>query len=188
MERIRLEINKLTIHRPKERWKIYFVVMVEHPTDPEKMVLTTIPTNPIRMTPNQNNVLQFDSQDADSEGLLLLSREMPINNELNVHCYVRHSRSDVRDAGTIMKDIKNEIGADAFGEITDILGTANPWLVISKAAIPLIGRVLSKVKDREMGFISMFERFGEEFKLDGEVDREKTGGFSTIVYTWSIVK
>lgn len=188
MKKVRLEINKLTIHRPKERWKIYFVIMVEHPTDPEKMVLSTIPTNPIRMTPNLNNVFQFDSQEEGSEGLLLLRREMPASNELNVHCYVRHSRSDVRDAGAIMKDIKDELGTETLGEITNILGTTNPWLVISKAAIPLIGKILTKVKDREMGFISMFERFGEEFENDGEIDREKTGGFSTLVYTWSVDK
>lgn len=186
MEKIKLEINKLTIHRPKERWKIYFVIMLEHPTDSEKMVLSTIPTDPIRMTPNLNNVFQFDDNKEGSEGLFLLSREMPKNRELNVHCYVRHSRSDLRDAGAIMKDIKEEIGSEALGEISNILGSTNPWLVISKVTIPLIGKVLTKVKDREMGFISMFERFGEEFKNDGEVDREKTGGFATIVYTWSV--
>lgn len=188
MTRVRLEINQLNIDRPKKRWKIYFVIMAEHPVNTDKMVLTTIPANPIRVTPNQNNEIHFSDSEPGSEGLLLLSRNMPKNKELNVHCYVRHSRSDARDAAAIMKDIENEIGDDALGTITDILGTSNPWLVISKAAIPLIGKILTKVQDREMGFISMFERFGEEFEHDGEIDREKTGGYSTIVYTWSVDK
>lgn len=184
--RVRLELNQLKINRPKERWKIYFVIVAEHPTDSDKMVLTTIPTNPIKMTPNQNNVVYFDDTGLGSEGLLILSREMPQNNELNVHCYVRHSRSSVRTAGEILTDIQDEIGADALGTISNIIGTTNPWLVITKAALPLIGRLLTKIPDRDMGFISMFERFGDEFIENGEIDRQKTGAFSTIVYTWSI--
>ena len=186
MTRVRLEINQLNIDRPKKRWKIYFVIMAEHPTDLDKMVISTIPINPIRVTPNQNNEIRFSDSQPGSEGLLLLSRDMPADKELNVHCYVRHSRSDVRDAGEIMTDIEKEIGDDALGKITDILGTSNPWLVITKTTIPLIGKILANVKDREMGFISMFERFGSEFEQDGEIDREKTGGFSTVVYTWSV--
>jgi hypothetical protein len=188
MEVVRLEINQLNIDRPKKRWKIYFVIVAEHPTEVDKMVLATVPVNPIRVTPNQNNEIHFSDATPGSEGLFLLRRDMPKNKELNVHCYVRHSRSDVRDAGAIMKDIEKEIGADAVGKISDILGTTNPWLVVTKAAIPLIGKILTKVQDREMGFISMFERFGEEFEHDGEIDRVKTGGFSTVVYTWAVDK
>ena len=58
--KIRLEINQLTIDRPKKRWQIYFVVVAEHPSDPDKMVVTTIPTDPIKVTPNQENNIHFD--------------------------------------------------------------------------------------------------------------------------------
>jgi hypothetical protein len=184
--RVRLELNQLKINRPKERWKIYFVIVAEHPTEADKMVLTTIPTEPIKMTPNQNNVVYFDDSGQGSEGLLLLKCEMPQNEELNVHCYVRHSRASIRTAGEILRDIQHEIGVDALGTISNIIGTTNPWLVITKAALPVIGRLLAKVPDRDLGFISMFERFGEEFKENGEIDRQKTGAYSTIVYTWSI--
>ena len=186
MTKVRLEINQLNIDRPKKRWKIYFVIVAEHPTDPDKMVLTTIPNSPIRMTPNLNNQFHFDDSGPGSEGLLLLRREMPVNRDLNVHCYVRHSRSDVRDAGDILKEIETTIGGDVMGTISDILGTTNPWLIIAKAALPIIGKVLGDVKDRDMGFISMYERFGPEFEQNEEVDRSKTGGFATLVYTWSV--
>ena len=47
--RVRLELNQLNIDRPKKRWDIYFVVVAEHPTDTEKMVLATLPIDPIKM-------------------------------------------------------------------------------------------------------------------------------------------
>jgi len=186
MTRVRLEINRLSIDRPKKRWKIYFVIITEHPTEPDKMVITTIPNSPIRFTPNLDNVFEFGDDSAGSEGLLILRREMPINRDLNVHCYVRHSRSDVRDAGDVLNDIQSGLGANVSNVVTDILGTTNPWLVIAKAALPLIGKILINVKDREMGFISMYERFGSEFEQDEEIDREKIGGFSKVVYTWAV--
>lgn len=184
--KVRLELNQLNIDRPKKRWDIYFVVVAEHPTDPEKMVLTTVPVDPIKMVPSQNNEVNFDDGTPNSEGLLLLRRAMPASKELNVHFYVRHSRSSVRTVGEVLKDIQTEIGNDAMGTISDILGTTNPWLIIAKAALPLIGKILTKVPDRDMGFISMFERFGKEFEDDGNIDRQKTGAFSTVVYTWAI--
>jgi hypothetical protein len=184
--KVRLEINQLNIDRPKKRWKLYFVVVAEHPTEADKMVLTTIPNDPIKVTPNQNNEIHFDDKGPGSEGLLLLRRNMPTTKELNVHFYVRHSRSSVRTAGQVMGDIQNEMGDGDKETITDILGTTNPWLVVSKGALPIIGKILTKIPDRDMGFISMFERFGEEFFEDGEIDRKKTGAYSTVVYSWAV--
>ncbi|WP_396181038.1 hypothetical protein [Flavobacterium sp.] len=184
--RVRLELNQLNIDRPKKRWNIYFVVVTEHPTEVEKMVLATIPTEAIKMVPSQNNEVTFDDGSPNSEGLLLLRRILPATKELNVHFYVRHSRSSDRTVGEVLKDIQTEIGDNAMGTISDIHGTNNPWLIIAKTALPVISKILTKLPDRDMGFISMFERFGKEFENEGNIDRQKTGAFSTVVYTWAI--
>ncbi|WP_295336826.1 hypothetical protein [Flavobacterium sp.] len=184
--KIRLEINQLTIERPKKRWRIYFVVVAEHPTDPDKMVLTTLPNNPIKVSPNQDNTIHFDDESPGSEGLLLLKRTMPPSKELNVHFYVRHSRSSIRSAANALHDIAAELGMDALGPIENILDTNIPWLEVTKKSLPHIGKALARIPDRDLGFISMFERFGEEFSSDGEVDRKKTGAYCNIVYSWAI--
>jgi hypothetical protein len=183
---VTLELNSLFIDRPKERWKIYFVIIAEHPTDNDKMVLSVVPNDPMPVRPGQNNKIDFGGDKPGEEGLLLLRRKMPESRDLNVHCYVRHSRSDVRDIGAILSDIEKGIGKDAIGLLSNILGTTNPWLAITKKALPIVGKVLSKIKDREMGFISMYERFGPEFEEQEEIDIQRTGGFSTVVYSWSI--
>lgn len=187
MTRISLEINELRIDRPKKRWKIYFVLVAEHPTNAEQMVVTVVPSDPILVVPSQKNVINFEGSRPDAEGLFLLSRTLPSSRELNVHLYTRHSRISTRKAGDILNDIKEELGSDNFGEIADILGTtAVPWLAIAKSALPLIGKILQKVPDRDMGFVSLFERFGPEFEKEEEIDGEKVGGFVTVVYNWSI--
>jgi len=188
MTRVRLEIDEINIYRPKKRWKLYFVIVAEHPTENDKMILTTIPQKPFKLSKRHDNSFQFDTEEIGSEGLFVLSREMPENRELNVHIYLRHSRKSARDLGEVLKDVESGIGGDAFGIVTDIVGTTTvPWLVISKKAVPLIGKILSKIKDRDFGFLSAFERFGNEFEEQYEIDRAKEfSGDASLVYSWSL--
>lgn len=189
MTRVRLEIDEVRIHRPKKRWRLYFVVVAEHPSDPEKMVVTTIPHDPFKLSRRHDNSFQFDTDELGSEGLFVLSRELPATRELNVHIYLRHTRQGTRNLGEVLKDIESGIAGDAFGIVTDIVGTTTvPWLVIAKKAVPMIGRVLSKIPDRDFGFLSAFERFGPEFENEiYEIDREKDfSGDASLVYSWSV--
>ncbi len=51
MTKVRLEFEELTIHRPKKRWNMYFIIVAQHPTDEDKMILTTTPEPYIRIKP-----------------------------------------------------------------------------------------------------------------------------------------
>ncbi|MDG1315154.1 MAG: hypothetical protein P8P29_06500, partial [Flavobacteriaceae bacterium] len=86
------------------------------------------------------------------------------------------------------KDVEEGIGGDAFGMVTDVVGTTTlPWLVVAKKAIPMIGKILSRIKDRDFGFLSAFERFGPEFEDTYEIDRKKEfTGDASLVYSWSV--
>lgn len=188
MTRVRLEIDEVQIYRPKKRWKLYFVIIAEHPTEIDKMIMTTLPQEPFKLSSRHNNSFQFDTDDEGSEGLFVLSRELPDDRELNVHIYLRHTRRSTRDIGQILQDMENGIGGDAFGIITDIVGTTTlPWLVISKKAVSLVGKILAKIPDRNFGFLSAFERFGSEFEKQVEIDREKDfSGDASLIYSWSL--
>ena len=51
----------------------------------------------------------------------------------------------------------------------------------------MIGKILSKIKDRDFGFLSAFERFGPEFEDIYEIDRKKEfTGDASLVYSWSV--
>lgn len=190
MTKVRLEIDEVKIHRPKKRWKLYFIIMTEHPTKADKMIVTTLPQEPFKLSRRHNNSFQFDTDEIGSEGLYVLSRELPKDREVNVHIYLRHTRKSLRNFGKILKDVEKGIGGDAFGIVTDIVGTATvPWLVIAKKAVPLIGKILAKIPDRDFGFLSAFERFGNEFEEQTEIDREKNfTGDASLVYSWSVDK
>ena len=161
MTKVRLEIDEITIHRPKKRWKLYFVVVAEHPTEKDKMIVATLPQQgPFKLSKRHENSFQFDTNEEGSEGLFVLSRELPKNRELNVHIYLRHTKKPIRDLGEILQNVKSGIGGDAFDIVTDIAGAATvPWLVIAKKAVPLIGKLLAKISDKDFGFFSAFDRF-----------------------------
>ena len=188
MTRVRLEIDEVQIHRPKKRWKLYFLVVTDHPTEEDKMILTTLPHEPFKLSRRHENSFQFDTDDAGSNGLFVLSRDLPEDRELNVHIYLRHTRKSTRDLGEILQDVEEGIGGDAFGMVTDVLGTSTlPWLVVAKKAVPMIGKILAKIKDRDFGFLSAFERFGPEFEDLYEIDRKKEfSGDASLVYSWSV--
>ena len=188
MTKVRLEIDEVQIYRPKKRWKLYFVIVAEHPTDPVRMILTTLPQEPFKLSKRHENSFQFDTDETGSEGLFVLSRELPEDRELNVHIYLRHTRDSLRSLGEIMKNIEQGIGADAFGIVTDIVGTTTvPWLMIAKKAVPMIGKILADIPDRDFGFLSAFERFGPEFEQQYEIDRMKDfSGDASLVYSWSV--
>jgi hypothetical protein len=186
MAQVRLELNKIQIHRPKERWQLYFVVVADHPTEKNQVAVTMQPSRPILVVPEQHNHVYFEPAGRGSEGLLLLSRKMPPTCELNVHLHVMHSRRSGREIGKVLDHIAEAAGKGALGKEVELLGITSPWLRVARASIPLIGQALSALPDRNLGFISMFERFGSEFELETEVDREVRGGHVTAVYTWSV--
>lgn len=189
METIRLELEKLQILRPKERWQLYFVLVTEHPTEKDKMVITSFPDPYIRLKPSQQNVINFEPEgSAGADGLIVIEREMPDDRTIYARLYLRHSRQATRDLGKILQDIKGELGADALGIVSNLLGTTSPWLVIAKEAVPLIGGILGKIKDRDFGFVNMDEEFGPEFSNQGELDRVNTfsTGEAKICWSWSV--
>lgn len=189
MSKIKLEFEKLTIHRPKERWKLYFVIVAEHPTEADKMVVTTLPQSDIiRLKPSQGNSISFEPKGDDADGLFVIERDMPADRRVSVRVYLRHSRNNLRNTGELLGELQQELGSEAFGVVTDVLGlTGAPWLVVSKYALGTIGNILRKIKDKDFGFVSMDEEFGDEFENQTELDRENTfsTGEATIVWSWS---
>jgi len=188
MTKIRLEIDEVNIYRPKKRWNLYFIVAIEHPTDEDKMIIATLPKEPIKLSKRHSNSFQFNTDEFGSEGLLVLSREMPLDREINAHIYLRHTRKSIRALGEILKEVELGMGKNSSGIINDLVGsTSTPWLVIAKEAIPIIGKILAKIPDRDFGFLSAFERFGPEFEAQLEIDRKKEfSGDASLVYSWSI--
>ena len=188
MTKVRLEIDEVEIYRPRKRWHLYFVVVAEHPTDKDKMIISTLPQQPFRLTSRHNNQYHFDTDQPGSEGLFVLSREMPEDREINVQFYLRHSRKATRDLGQVLEDIKTGIAGDALGLVTDIVGTTGiPWLVIAKKSLSLVGKILEKIPDKDFGFLSAFERFGPEFEAQTDIDRAKDfTGDASLVYSWTV--
>lgn len=186
MTRIRLELDHLQVHRPKKRWRLYFVIAADHPTEADKMVVTVMPQNTVPVFPDQNNHVVFQDSSPGANGLFVLSRPMPSSREMNVHVHVMHSRRTVNEIGKVLTDIETGIGKGAMGLLTGILGAANPWLAITRQALPIVGQIMEKIPDRYMGFLTTFERFDKEFETDTEIDREARGGHITIVYSWSV--
>ncbi len=43
MARVLLEIDEVKIYRPRKRWHLYFVVVADHPTEKDKMIVATLP-------------------------------------------------------------------------------------------------------------------------------------------------
>jgi len=193
MTTVRLEFERLEILVRKRRWKLYFIIVADHPTDSDKMVLTTIPAageDFFMLKKNSKNVVNFEPEATDSgvDGLFVLEREMPADRTIRVRAFLKHNRKSVRDAGDILGDIEKGLGNNVLGTITDILGSSSPWIVIAKTAMGIVGKVLGKIKDRDFGYLSMDEEFGPEFEGKKELDRVNrfTTGDARLRWSWRV--
>jgi hypothetical protein len=192
MATVQLELERIKINREKRRWQLYFVIVVDNPSQPGTYLLTVLPKvgeDYIRLKPASNNEVDFEPQgDGSKAGFLLLESEVPTNKSLNVRFWLKHSRNNTRKVSDYIVDIKSKLG----GEGLDILNTAfkinNPWLVLTSAGLSIIGNILSKVKDRDLGFVSMREVFDDNLIDQTELDRwnNTTTNDATIVWSWSL--
>jgi hypothetical protein len=189
MNHVVLEFEKLEILKPRERWKLYFVIVSDHPGEQDKLLVGNIPAEFIRLKPQEQNTISFKpAGDKGADGLFVLESPLPASKRIKARTYLLHSRQGTRSIGKFMKEMKGGLGADAFDVVTDMLGTSSPWLVIAKKALPLIGDVLRKIKDRDFGFISLDEKFGPEFKKNKKLKRVNTfsSGQAKLTWRWSI--
>lgn len=189
MKTITLEFSKLQILKKRERWRLYFILVTEHPKDNDKMIISTFPEPYVRLKPNKDNIISFEPEGGPgADGMFVIERQLPADKRIKVRVYLRQSRKKVRDLGDALKDLKTTLGVDAFEIVTDIVGSDLPWLVVAKKAFPIIGAVLSKIKDRDMGFVTMDESIDAEFKLGKKVERynEFSTGEANIWWKWSL--
>lgn len=189
MPDIILEFEKLEILRPREKWKLYFVIVSDHPGDPGKMLVGNIPPEYIRLKPREKNMILFTPEgDEGTDGLFVLESPVPVSRRIKVRAFLRHSRKATRNVGQFLKDMKQNLGENAMDIVTDMLGTTSPWLVIAKKALPLVGNIMAKINDRDMGFINLDEKFGPEFKKDIKLKRHNkfSTGEAKLTWNWSI--
>ena len=189
MKTITLEFSKLQILKKRERWRLYFIMVTEHPEDNDKMIISTFPEPYVRLKPNKDNLISFEPEGSPGvDGMFVIERQLPDDKRVKVRLYLRQSRKKVRSIGDALKDLKTTLGGDAFEIVTDIVGSDLPWLVVAKKVFPMIGTILGNIKDRDMGFVTMDESFGKEFKPGKKVERnnEFSTGEANIWWKWSV--
>ncbi len=189
MKSITLEFSKLQILKGRERWRLYFIMVAEHPADNDKMIVSTFPDPFIRLKPNKENVINFEPEGSPGvDGMFVIEREFPADNRIKARVYLRQSRKKTRNVGDALSDLQKTLGGDAFEIVTDIMGSGVPWLVVAKKALPMIGKILGSMKDRDMGFVNMDERFGSEFKPGVKAERHTqfSTGEAKIWWKWSV--
>ena len=189
MPQVRLEFEELEIHRVKKRWRFYFIIVTEHPTEPDKWLLTSMPDPPFKLARRHQNEYSFVPEGEAADGLIVLEREMPVDRSLQVRAYLRHSRKGVRSVGEVLENVQGGLTGQAFDIVTNIMGGSQPWLVIAKSAVKLVGGILKKLPDRDFGMINLDEVFGDEFEEQTELDRKQDfTGEASLTWTWSVVE
>jgi len=194
MESVRLSLNTLEILKKRESWNLYIILVTELPDDPAQMAISIHPSYGLmKLTKHSDNLIEFVPDGNGTEGMFLLEREMPEDGSVRAGIFLMQSKKRMRNVGDLLQDLIEILPEDTtkMGAINS-LGSLNPWLMTKPLnAIPISGiaKILSKLKDRELGFISLDENFGDEFKT--KPSQERSGklysGIAELTWTWNVM-
>ena len=185
---IRLEFNTLKILKKREKWQLYFLVETSNPTDDTQNVYTVMPgQHPISLTKDSDNVVQFKPEGENTEGMFILERAIPASGSISVNVYLMQSRSKLRNSGEKMDELTSAAkGESAAAKIVKTLGKSTPWIAVASTAGNAIGKILSDVKDRQLGFLSLSEDFQDDKAGDNNRKNKFSTGFAELDWTWSL--
>ena len=146
----------------------------------------------IQLRKGSNNEIHFQPEgDKDGSGLIMLQRAMPADYSVQMRLWLMQTRNLTRSLGTILTDISNMLPGGSADTSGASLGGSSKWLYPEKIAnqgIGGIGSALSKISDKNMGFVNMDEHFDADIIKDGERDYHNTlsTGFAEIGWTWKV--
>lgn len=68
------------------------------------------------------------------------------------------------------------------------MGATNPWVSVGVKGIGKVGTALSKIKDRQLGFINLDEHFNSDGEADEELERKNklSTGFGEVGWSWVV--
>lgn len=189
-----LEFEAIKIDRLKKRWKIFFLVMINDPENPQNKLVTVVPHLPILIFPKNRNVYYFGNEDKDDlngedsdTGMFILKMPLPSNRIISASVFMFHSHKSFRNAGEILSKLA-EVGDGQIDSIADIVtATALPWVKLGTAATAAIGDVLKNLSDRFLGFASLDEHFTSKYDSGGEIDASRSVGRETLEYSWRVL-
>ena len=185
MKTIRLELESFKILKKRERWQVYFIVYTKHPDNAEQTLVKFIPGgNDIRLKPLAGNFHSFKPTGVGTDGLRILEIDMPETNSIDVGIVMMQSRKKLRTIAAKLNDLKKDLDVSALKliKLTNI-----QWYAIDKG-FDIIAGVLENIKDRNMGFVSMDEQFGDEFIENPNRKRSNklSTGEAEINWVWEV--
>ena len=186
MPKASLELTHVKINAARERWRTYFVLAVSPSFSPDQTALLVLPDYPMLFTRKTDNEWSFVPEGDGADGLMAFSDEVEIGDYRRIGLWVYNSRDLTRSAGKILSGIASSLGS-LTAAAPPGLSSAFNWALIPPAAAGGIGEALQALEDRDLGFVNMDERFGEEFSTPGEIKRTQTCSSGLITLDWKWV-
>jgi hypothetical protein len=179
MTKIRLEVNKIKILKCREKWALYFLVIIDNPENGDSKIIFTYPEIPYETSKHQDNNIVFNSGKKGEQGRILISMNMPENKEIRASVYVFHSRDKSRNLGTFAEEINKGVGKGIIPAAVTILGLSNPARIVAASSVKIILEILKKQKDKQLGCICADNDFSDDeitpiplTKMSDEIEME----------------
>jgi len=166
-EHVRLEFLRFEILRKADKgWDMYFLFGMEDPANSKKQITILCPPDgPIDLTKRDDNVVTFTGGKKGAEGLTILEAPMPDDRRINMSVRAYQSKGKARrNAGGVAKItdfLDDEVASKLAGA-----AASNPYVaggIVLNKGINFVAGMIAETKDKERGYASIEERFGDEF-------------------------
>lgn len=190
MASIQLELDNIDILKKRDRWNLYFLIATDLPGDPSKKAISSVPNNGrIKLTNKTDGQYSFKPKGQGGNGMIIFESPMPADSSARASMWVMQDRKELRSTGDILSEVGNVVGEkNVQATIVKALGSFNPWILVGTEAFGLLGSALEKLKDRNLGFLSLDQNFSEAQVKGGTfgLSNKVSTGFAELSWTWKV--
>ncbi|RLL50651.1 hypothetical protein D8Y20_11485 [Mariprofundus sp. EBB-1] len=191
--KVRLELLKLKLNRKwNKSWNLYFVLTVEDPLNSSLMYIAEYPDAnapypDFDLTKRSNNTIPFAPSGSEADGLQVFESRMPKDRQISVRLNLVRSKGKTRKRSAVIE--RGAIFMDDIAEVLKLEKIPNFWVkagVLSNKAVGKVSHMIAETKDKDLGFVSLDERFEENCPKILCRDNQLISGEATLYWRWII--
>ncbi|MGA0560165.1 hypothetical protein ACO2Q8_26115 [Larkinella sp. VNQ87] len=186
---LELKLDSIDLTLPNRERSLYFILSATTPDNPDHLMVTVLPDSGFLKLGKHQSSYHFAPAGDEDGGLFLLSTALPASNTVLARLWVMESMAAVKEIGQILSGITGFVQNQVTGsKLFQTIGGLNPVVLSGVQTVSnglgQIGTALSKLGDRQLGFVSMDQHFTDSTPPTLTCQQTMMSGNGSLTWSW----